>query len=78
MDRLEADTSADLAAQSARILAHLQTGKAITAIEALRNFGCFRLAARIYDLRKEGHSIVSMPPDGQHVAYLLKRSVEGR
>ena len=43
--------------QSKRILSHLKSGKRLTAIEALDQFGCFRLAARIADLRAEGHSI---------------------
>ena len=39
------------------ILNHLTSGKTITAMEALREYGCFRLGARIYDLRKKGHQI---------------------
>jgi hypothetical protein len=43
------------------ILRHLRTYGAITAIEALNEYGCFRLAARIRDLRLEGHLILSTP-----------------
>jgi hypothetical protein len=43
--------------QNYQILAHLQEGKAITPLEALNSFGTFRLAARIYDLRKAGYDI---------------------
>jgi len=43
--------------QNEEILAHLKTGQSITPIHALSEFGCFRLAARISDLRGEGHSI---------------------
>jgi hypothetical protein len=43
--------------QANEILIHLQQHGAITPIEALRKFGCFRLGARIYDLRKQGHDI---------------------
>jgi hypothetical protein len=43
--------------QSQKILSYLQSGKSITPITALNKFGCFRLAARISDLRKEGHTI---------------------
>jgi hypothetical protein len=39
--------------QSDRILAHLISGKPLTAMQALDKFGCFRLAARIGQLRKE-------------------------
>ena len=31
--------------------------KGITAIDALEQIGCFRLAARIYDLRMQGYPI---------------------
>jgi hypothetical protein len=31
----------------------------ITAIDALTGCGCFRLAARISDLRKQGHPIIT-------------------
>lgn len=43
--------------QSALILAHLQSGKTLTPLGALREFSCLRLGARIWDLRKEGHPI---------------------
>ena len=41
--------------QNAHLLAHFRAGESITAIEALRKFGCFRLAARINDLKEAGH-----------------------
>lgn len=44
--------------QEARILNYLKRGHAITPLEALRLFGCFRLGARIWDLRRAGHKIV--------------------
>ncbi len=34
------------------IEAHLLSGKSITPLEALRRWGCLRLGARIYGLRK--------------------------
>ena len=40
--------------QTQNILDWLKQGKPITAIEALDNFGCFRLAARIADIRATG------------------------
>ena len=43
--------------QNARILAHLQAGRTITALEALELFKCFRLASRVCDLRKAGHDV---------------------
>ena len=44
-------------AQTEKILAYLSKGKGITPIDALNRFGCFRLAARISDLRRDGHII---------------------
>ena len=43
--------------QTQRILIYLKTGKSLTPLEALNKFGCLRLAARIADLRKDGHTI---------------------
>lgn len=43
--------------QTEMILAHLQSGKPITPLEALREYGCFRLGARIWDLKQAGHPI---------------------
>ena len=43
--------------QEQRILIYLKTGKSLTPLEALKKFGCFRLAARISDLRSQGHTI---------------------
>ena len=40
--------------QTTRIANYLQKGKTLTPIEALNKFGCFRLAARIADLRNDG------------------------
>jgi hypothetical protein len=40
------------APQAQVILDHLLSGRPITAIDALNQYGCFRLAARIHELRK--------------------------
>ena len=40
--------------QAGRILAYLREGHRITALEALELFQCFRLAARVHELRREG------------------------
>ena len=45
--------------QIKKIRKHLEDGNSITALKALNMFGCFRLAARIADLKNEGLSIVS-------------------
>ena len=63
--------------QKADILAALIRGETLTAMDALTRFGCFRLAARIYDLRQEGWNIISEDltlPNGKIVAaYWLPR-----
>ena len=43
--------------QNAQILAHLKQEKWITAMHALNCYNCFRLAARICDLRDQGYVI---------------------
>lgn len=43
--------------QQNRILSYLKEGNSLTPLDALSIFGCFRLASRISDLRKEGHNI---------------------
>jgi len=43
--------------QSDLILFHMMDGSTLTSLEALKKFGCFRLAARIGDLKKDGHKI---------------------
>lgn len=43
--------------QETRILNYLKTARAITPLQALDKFGCFRLAARIHDLRAKGYEI---------------------
>lgn len=48
-----------LESQSDQILAHLQRGRTLTQLDALNLFGCFRLGARIWDLRRRGHRIES-------------------
>jgi hypothetical protein len=45
--------------QTQKILKHLQQGKTISPIEALQLFGCFRLGARILDLRQAGYNIIT-------------------
>lgn len=53
--------------QNNAILAHLERGESISPLEALEKYQCFRLAARIYDLRLKGHSI------HQETAYTKER-----
>ncbi len=43
--------------QRREILKHLKKGKTITQLEALKQFGCMRLSARIWDLKDLGFNI---------------------
>ena len=47
------------ASQCGMILDHLMSGSSITAMEALAEFQCFRLASRIIELKQAGHPINS-------------------
>lgn len=58
--------------QTADVIALLRANpRGITALDALRAAGCFRLAARVADLRAEGHDIRTQmvaTAGGKHVA----------
>jgi hypothetical protein len=43
--------------QAKEILQYLKQGRSLTPADALHKFGCFRLAARVDDLRKAGHDV---------------------
>jgi len=63
--------------QTKLIRQHLEDGHAITAIMALNMFDCFRLAARIADLRQQGLDIITrkITRDGKCFAsYSLKET----
>lgn len=45
--------------QNELVLKYMETGNGITHMDALTLFGCARLAARIDDLKKMGHNIIS-------------------
>lgn len=67
--------------QNDRIIDYLATGKPLTPLMALRRFGCMRLGARIYELKREGHRIEStrVRRGGAVVAeYRLSRRSSGR
>ena len=67
--------------QCEQILGMLKSGP-VTAMDALQKAGCFRLAARIADLRQQGHEIITdtiTTPTGKHIAsYQLKGASDGR
>jgi hypothetical protein len=49
--------SSNAKAQTCRILKHLLSGERITPLIAIGDYGIYRLAARIHELRKQGHKI---------------------
>lgn len=60
--------------QTDRILKALQSGQKLTPMAALKRFGCFRLAARVYELRRKGYDVVAttVKRSGKHhAAYSL-------
>jgi len=57
--------------QESRILSALEQGYRLTPLVALRRFGCLRLGARIYDLKRKGYRIekrMLKTPSGARVA----------
>ena len=63
--------------QTNQLRAALLAGRSLTPMDALRDFGCFRLAARVADLRREGLPIecVSETKNGKSFArYYLRRA----
>jgi hypothetical protein len=56
--------------QESRILSALNHGATLSPLEALKDFGCMRLGARIYDLRCKGNKIKSCLTEykGKHFA----------
>lgn len=45
--------------QANAILKHMQDGNGITPMDVLELCGCFRLSARIADLKKRGYEIIT-------------------
>jgi hypothetical protein len=62
--------------QNALIKGWLMNGRSLTTLEALNMFGCFRLAARISNLREEGmdiHTEIVEINDKRVARYSLKQ-----
>jgi len=54
-------TESEVKSQSDAILWHLKTYGSITSYEAIREYGATRLSAIIFNHRKEGYDIDSLP-----------------
>lgn len=66
--------------QNDQILEHLKTAP-ITPLEALNKYGCFRLGARIFDLKEQGYLITkTMVSNGRKsfAKYFLSSSGQAR
>ena len=66
----------DVTSQLSAIRHLLKSGKSITPMDALKWYGCFRLGARIHNLRSEGMDIeTEMVSEGRKrfARYSLKR-----
>lgn len=64
--------------QRTEVLLYLKLNGSITPLDALQEFGCFRLAARIEELRARGHeieTIMERHKNGSHAKYVLKEVV---
>lgn len=71
--QLDADAAEAVAmTQRDALLAYLQRHGRISPLEALRELGIYRLAARIIELRAAGHDIRTRLVDG-HAVYELVR-----
>ena len=55
-----------MASQCDRILQYMRDYGSITAVEAMENFGCQRLAARVSDLRSKGFPVVAHLETGKN------------
>ena len=67
--------------QSDQILEYLQKGYVLTPLDALKRFGCFRLSARVFDLKKRGHNIIKIDiydnkTGKKYAAYMFSGFVE--
>lgn len=61
-----------MASQTTAVLRALRAGETLTAMRAVEEFGCLRLAARIDDLRVLGHDIeskIKKLPNGKRIAF---------
>lgn len=65
--------------QARKVLRHLEKYKSITPLEALGVYGIFRLAARIYELRREGFDVVTINQRDEnekpYAKYVLARAI---
>jgi hypothetical protein len=61
--------------QSSQILSHLMVHGSITPREAIEFFQCYRLAARVHELRQRGH-VIDCDLTGGFARYSLTQPVQ--
>lgn len=64
-------TDEDDLSQRELILRHLRKFGTITPMEALEYYGCFRLSARIYELR-DSYTIITRDDENDYATYILQ------
>jgi len=62
----------NMKSQKQLILEALESGREITPLDALRDYGCFRLGARIHELRGNGYEIKNIGKGGKHAKYRME------
>ena len=55
----------DKLSQKKKVLEYMQEHGSITPMEALKHIGSFRLGARIFDLKGDGHDIINLNKTGE-------------
>jgi hypothetical protein len=51
--------------QTQAVLEHLKSGKPLTSKQAFQLYGCTRLSAKVFDLRKKGYNIETLMCEGE-------------
>lgn len=46
--------------QREKVLSYLREWGSITTLDALREFGCMRLATRVFELKRQGYNIATV------------------
>ena len=62
--------------QTQNIIEYMQQGNAITPIEALNKFGCLRLGARIFDIKRLGYDVITHIKDVSDHKHVAEYSLE--
>ena len=72
------EKSANTLNQKQLILKYMREHGGITQAEATRELGCYRLGARIWDLKHEGHMILTVTKEAENRFGKIARFAEYR